>query len=247
MGAMSCFVAMRAFCYKNVMCPMLPGIDAHLLPGRLLSYTLRGRERLLWKRLQLGPYATSRKSMQHFLTPDAWAACQPEHTLSCWLEQVLGFHQCMDTDSLMRGDLWTYLSDNCLSKVDRASMQHGLEVRVPLLGQPVLHAVLEQPAALHTSQGLKTVLKQLARQYLPAAVWERPKHGFSLPLRAYFRGDWHALCDAWVHASQELAPFLRPEAVQQYWQRFQQGHGSLRLMYTWMVLLGWHESHPVDC
>jgi hypothetical protein len=67
-----------------------------------------------------------------------------------------------------------------------------------------------------------------------------------MPLRAYFQGDWQALCDSWVHASKELAPFLRPEAVQRYWQRFQNGHGSLRLMYTWMVLLGWHEHHPVE-
>ena len=46
----------------------------------------------------------------------------------------------------MRADLWTYLSENCLAKVDRASMAHGLEVRVPLLGNRVVDFALSQPA-----------------------------------------------------------------------------------------------------
>ena len=38
----------------------------------------------------------------------------------------------MDSAALMRADLWTYLSENCLVKTDRAAMAHGLEIRVPL-------------------------------------------------------------------------------------------------------------------
>lgn len=44
----------------------------------------------------------------------------------------------MDTASPMHADLWTYLSKNYLVKTDRASMEHGLEVRVPMLGNAVL-------------------------------------------------------------------------------------------------------------
>src|SRR5438874_4522076 len=55
--------------------------------------------------------------------------CVPEKTLSLWRDLVASFGGKVNTESLMRADLWTYLSDNCLAKTDRASMAHGLEVR----------------------------------------------------------------------------------------------------------------------
>lgn len=86
-------------------------------------------------------------------------------------------------------DLKTYLPDDILTKVDRASMAHGLEVRVPFLD----HHFVEQAAGLppslklHGRQG-KYVLKKALEPYLPNEVLYRRKMGFSVPLSEWFRG-----------------------------------------------------------
>ena len=158
-------------------------VEAGWLPGALLRRTLHGRERVFYRRVETGPWPVSRKSLKHYLAHEAWARCAPEHTLELWLELALSFGGTLDTAGLMRADLWTYLSENCLVKTDRASMAHGLEMRVPMLGNPVLAAVLRLPASAHFEPEGKALLRALARRYLPESVWNRPKHGFSVPLR----------------------------------------------------------------
>ncbi len=217
-----------------------------LLPGSVLRRTLRGTDRVLWDRVRLGPYPAGRKSMRNVLTPDAWHACRPDQTLGHWCEQVLRWGGKMDTDSLMRGDLWTYLSDNCLVKTDRASMAHSLEVRVPILGNDVVDLVLPQPAAVKTANGTKAILNTLAQRYLPRGVWDRPKHGFSVPLRSYFQGPWQGVCGQWVDQADQLAPFLQVREVRRRWGRASNGGGDQRVMYTLIVLLAWLETHPLD-
>lgn len=152
----------------------------------------------------------------------------------------------MDTATLMRADLWTYLSENCLAKTDRASMAHGLEVRVPMLGRPVLDAVLGLPAEVHVAGGTKSLLLEIARRSLPETVWKRPKHGFSTPLSGYFDGAWRRVCDEAVGAATMRAPFLDAAAVADLWQRARAGRASRRLAYTFVVLLIWLERHRLE-
>jgi len=167
----------------------------------------------------------------------------PEKTLGLWRELAASFGGRMNTESLMRADLWTYLSDNCLAKTDRASMAHGLEVRVPLLGNAVLDSVLRLSAKAHFNGEDKLLLRDLARRYLPDSVWNRPKHGFSVPLRELFNGAWQDRCEDVVHRTAEIAPFLNAPAVSTLWRAARAGHGSRRLAYTFVVLLIWLEQH----
>jgi asparagine synthase (glutamine-hydrolysing) len=86
-------------------------------------------------------------------------------------------------------DLKTYLPGDILTKVDRASMAHSLEVRVPFLD----HHFVEQAAGvapalkLQGRQG-KYILKKALEPYLPDEVLYRPKMGFAVPLPEWFRG-----------------------------------------------------------
>ena len=235
-------------CYppSMVSCLFNRAASTGLLPASLLRRTLRGQDRVIWDRLRLGPYIGGRKSLRGVLTTDAWQACRPDETLARWREQVLRWGGVMDTDSLMRGDLWTYLSDNCLVKTDRASMRHSLEVRVPVLGNPVVDLVLPQPASVKTAGGMKAVLNTLARRHLPREVWDRPKHGFSVPMSDYFRGSWREACEQWVGQSRDLAPFLKHEAVERRWRRVLGHGGDHRVMYTIIALLAWLETHPLE-
>jgi asparagine synthase (glutamine-hydrolysing) len=211
-----------------------------LLPQTLLRRTLWGEERMLYRQVEVGPWPVSRKSLVSLLAPDIRDACRPHETLVRWRDLALSFGGNMDTASLMRADLWTYLSENCLAKTDRASMAHGLEVRVPLLGNAVVDAVLGLPAPVHFDQdGGKAILRELARRYLPESVWKRPKHGFSVPLRTLFQGPWQMLGDELVARCGNLAPFLDSKTVARHWESARTGHGNIRLSYTLLVLLLW--------
>ena len=218
-----------------------------LLPGALLRRGLAGREMMLYRQVELGPFDLSRKGLGRYLEKDVWRACKPERTIGRWQDLISEFGGVADTASLMRADLWTYLSENCLVKTDRASMAHSLEVRVPFLGNAVLDAVLNWPAHVHFDHaGGKSLLRILAQRHLPDAVWNRPKHGFSVPLSDYFNGQWREVCEDYVHRSRALAPFLDADAVRRTWEGARNRRASRRLAYTLVVLLMWLETHALN-
>ncbi|MBS3963337.1 MAG: amidotransferase 1, exosortase A system-associated [Methylomonas sp.] len=86
-------------------------------------------------------------------------------------------------------DIKTYLAGDILTKVDRASMAHALEVRVPLLDHKLVEwmATLPPDLKLKGHEG-KYVFKQALEPYLPNDILYRPKMGFAIPLSAWFRG-----------------------------------------------------------
>jgi len=221
-------------------------VGLRLAPGALLRRGLAGQELLLYRHVELGPWPVSRKSLARYLAPEALARCRPQATLARWLELARAFGGRMTSAALMRADLWTYLSENCLVKTDRASMAHGLEVRVPLLGNALADFALAQPAARHLQPEPKALLRTLAREKLPREVWGRPKHGFSVPLLAGFNGPWRELCEHAVSRTRELAPFLDARAVQALWRSARAGRASRRLAYTFIVLLLWLERHRLS-
>ena len=97
----------------------------------------------------------------------------------------------------MKTDLETYLSENCLVKTDRASMLASLEVRVPYLDEIVLDRILPLPANEKIVNGnLKALLQPLARRLLPREVWDRPKHGFTVPYDINLAKDWRPALEA---------------------------------------------------
>ena len=215
-----------------------------MLPGALLRRGLAGRDMLLYRRVELGPFDPSRKGLGRFLSADALARCRPGDTLREWLDLASRWGEPIGTSALMRADLWTYLSEDCLVKTDRASMAHGLEVRVPFLGNPVLDLVLGWPAEIHfDADGGKALLRAIARRTLPESAWNRPKHGFSVPLLEFFNGPWRAVGDAQFERTAEIAPFLNASAVRELWRRACAGRASRRLAFTMLVLLLWLERH----
>jgi asparagine synthase (glutamine-hydrolysing) len=93
-------------------------------------------------------------------------------------------------DAAMAFDLSFYLVDDILAKVDRTSMACSLEVRVPLLDHVFVEKVAALPARTKCAPGEdKHLLRRMAREILPPAAMDRPKHGFTVPLDRWFRGE----------------------------------------------------------
>ena len=87
-------------------------------------------------------------------------------------------------------DLVSYLPLDILTKVDRMSMAHSLEARVPLLDHKLIEFAATVPPELRLRDGTtKYLLKRALADVLPASVIDRPKQGFAIPLGAWFRGQ----------------------------------------------------------
>ncbi|MCB9255499.1 MAG: asparagine synthase (glutamine-hydrolyzing) [Chitinophagales bacterium] len=96
-------------------------------------------------------------------------------------------------------DLKHYLKDDLLVKVDRASMQYSLETRVPLLD----HRIVEFSINLNDKLKLKNkeskyLLKQVLYEYLPKELFDRPKWGFSIPIRYWLQNELKYLIDNYL-------------------------------------------------
>jgi asparagine synthase (glutamine-hydrolysing) len=90
---------------------------------------------------------------------------------------------------LLALDFRTYMPGSVLTKVDRASMAHGLEVRPPLLDNEMIDWAFSIPSPLKLRHGItKYLLKLAANGHLPERIIRRPKKGFGIPLRAWIRG-----------------------------------------------------------
>ena len=151
-------------------------------------------------------------------------------------------------DRMQFYDTTTYLPDDILAKVDRASMAVGLEVRVPLLDHRVVEFAWQLPAAMRIRRGQsKWLLRQVLADYVPPALTERPKAGFEVPLGEWLRGelrDWAAplLAEDRLHQG----GYIVPAPVRQAWSALCAGEaGSEHLEgQVWSVLMfeAWRET-----
>jgi asparagine synthase (glutamine-hydrolysing) len=81
-----------------------------------------------------------------------------------------------------------YLQNDILTKVDRASMRVGLEVRAPFLDNDVVDLIRQIPARLKFADGAgKVILREAMASSLPAGILDRPKKGFGMPVGKWFR------------------------------------------------------------
>jgi asparagine synthase (glutamine-hydrolysing) len=112
-------------------------------------------------------------------------------------------------------DFATYMPGSVLTKVDRASMAHGLEARPPFLDEGVLALARRLPASARVRGSVgKVLLREAARELVPAPILDRKKHGFSVPLAAWLRGPLSArldaiLADSPVWSALARDPFVR--------------------------------------
>ncbi len=129
-----------------------------------------------------------RDQQARLFTPDAYALVSrhdPWAESRQWLDGGNGHW----LSALQHADLHTYLPLDILTKVDRMSMAHSIEARVPLLDHRVVEFAATIPPELQFRDGTtKYVFKRAMQGLLPDVILSRPKHGFAVPLGRWFRG-----------------------------------------------------------
>jgi asparagine synthase (glutamine-hydrolysing) len=115
----------------------------------------------------------------------------------------------------LHANLRTYLHDDLLVKTDRMTMAHGLEARSPFLDVPLLEKVASLPPQMKaTAWESKRVLRRAIGGMVPAEVLKRPKHGFGVPVGAWFRSELREpFADLVLSGSARCATVIDTDAV----------------------------------
>lgn len=147
---------------------------------------------------------------------------------------------------MMALDAMTYLPDDILVKVDRASMAASLETRAPFLDRDVMEFAWSLPMSMKLRDGKgKWILRQLLDRHVPRDLIERPKMGFGIPLDAWLRGPLREWAEALLAEDRlRREGYFDPGPIRATWGRHVRGEGSFGCR-LWSVLMfqAWLESN----
>jgi asparagine synthase (glutamine-hydrolysing) len=141
-------------------------------------------------------------------------------------------------------DIATYLPADILTKVDRMSMAHSVEARVPLLDHPLVEFAASIPSKYRLHRGqTKYLFKRAIEAFVPAETVARSKQGFAVPLEYWFRGEWHELLGDMLLARGSMAHgFFDHSYVDKAYRLYRTSRRRDVLQRLWTVLAFevWH-------
>jgi asparagine synthase (glutamine-hydrolysing) len=133
-----------------------------------------------------------------------------------------------------------YLPDDILTKVDRASMHHGLEVRVPFLDHRVVEFSWNIPIESKIyKENRKKILISLLGGYLPKSLYERPKMGFRAPIDGWLRRPLKEWAESLLEEDSQY--FQRKEVLEIWKNHIEMKRDNSRLLWPLLMFYAWHK------
>ena len=127
-------------------------------------------------------------------------------------------------------DTVTYLPDDILTKVDRASMSTSLEIRVPLLDHRLIEFAWTLPKQMRVrGSTTKWLLREICYRHVPKEIVDRPKMGFAIPLDKWLRGPLYEWAESLLDKQKlEEGGLFEPGPVRAAWDQFLDGNGNVQ-------------------
>jgi asparagine synthase (glutamine-hydrolysing) len=149
--------------------------------------------------------------------------------------------------NLLRFDQRYSLPDNLLTKVDRMTMAHSLEARVPFLGHRVVEFANSIDPRTHLGDGTKPVLRDAVSEIVPGYVRRRDKHGFRVPIKEWFARPLDTIADSFSRHTITDVPHLDFSKVNSMFESHQAGDDNYA-HYLWRILvyIKWYRRHIAD-
>jgi asparagine synthase (glutamine-hydrolysing) len=163
------------------------------------------------------------------------------------------FYACREMSQINRClyvDLKSYLTDNCMVKVDRMSMAASLEARVPLLDKKLVELAFLIPDEFKVAHGkTKILLKRIAARHVPADCVYRPKEGFSIPIKNWLICELRPLMEDLLDSKK-----LRENGLFEanFVEKLKQEHlngtaNNSHVLWSLMVFQAWHDKWLTQC
>jgi asparagine synthase (glutamine-hydrolysing) len=139
---------------------------------------------------------------------------------------------------MMAVDYETYMVDDILQKVDRATMSVSLEGREPFLDQHIIEWAAQLPTSYKYHDGQKKyILKQIVHKYIPQAIMERPKMGFGIPVQQWLSSELRPLVEEYLsEKSLKAHGLFNNREVQKILSEFFSGRTE-KYLKVWYLLM----------
>ncbi|MXP44396.1 asparagine synthase (glutamine-hydrolyzing) [Altererythrobacter sediminis] len=253
------FIGMQIWGLSSALPYPLRNGMARLANSRIAGHLMNGlsavapplRKRLLADRLPKVAAILSERSEMSFYRNLVSHHTMPQDIL---VDQAIPSKNAFDADlpftdfreTMMYLDTLTYLPDDILTKVDRASMAASLESRVPFLDPRVMEFAWRLPMKAKISGGVgKRILREILYRHVPKELIERPKMGFAVPIDHWLRHELRDWAEALLDEKRlREEGFFKPEVVRKMWDEHQSGQYR-RHYLLWDILMfqTWMDEH----
>lgn len=229
---------------RKILINVVKGIDSRILNTLTSTHDFKGKiRRRLEESHEHDFLSTYRASVSHWPEPSLIVNSDGEFQDDFWRKGP-EISDLSELDQMRLADFNTYLPDDILTKVDRATMSVALEARSPFLDVQVFDYANSLGASqlLHDGE-LKSPLKSLAYQLIGRDIMDRKKMGFGIPIANWLRGPLREWAET-IIKSESHNNIFNEELLKIYWERHKQGEDWGYWIWNYLILKDWLLIHP---